>query len=461
MALHLYNTYTHNKDPFEPLTDREVRIYSCGPTVWDRAHLGNFRSFIFADVLRRTLEFLGYRVRLVMNVTDVGHFTSDDQEVDVGEDRMMKGARREGKHPLEIAREYTEAFVRDAEVLNVRLPDVLAPATEHVPVMVDLLRRIEARGHAYRIPAGLYFDVRSVLGYGRLSRQDLDQQKAGARVEVVEGKRHPADFALWRATEPAALLVWDSPWGPGIPGWHIECSAMSMHYLGERFDIHTGGADHIPIHHENEIAQNIAATGDRGARWWMHGEFMLVDGRRMGKSEGNAYTVDDLAARGIEPLLFRYYALGTHYRAKLNFTWDGIEAAQTALSRLREAAQRHRGAAGRADRDYDAVRQQFRAELDDDLNTSRALAVAWDVARGDPDPAAFQVLMEFDRVLGLDLDREPQEVEVPLEVRRLVEEREAARRAREYVKADQLRAKVAGLGYAIEDMKEGPRVRKS
>lgn len=484
-GLRLYNTLTRQVEPFRPLDPNEVGVYTCGPTVYDYATIGNMRAYVFADTLRRALEYSGHRVNHVMNITDVGHLESDADE---GEDKMLKGVRREKKSPWEIADYYAQVFFRHCEALNILRPTVVCKATDHIREMIDFVRRLEELGYTYQISDGVYFDISKNPEYGQLSNLDLEGQKAGARVDVNPEKRHPADFALWRLAAPEHIMQWDSPWGRGYPGWHIECSAMSVKYLGEKFDIHTGGIDHVPVHHEDEIAQNDCALGHRVVQRWMHNEFLLVDGGRMGKSLGNFYTVDDLVSRGFHPLAYRYLVLNAHYRSKLNFTWEALSGAQTALTRL---WQRTRALAmavssaetagapdalratpvetaeATADETPEALR--FAQHIGDDLGTAQAMSVLWEVARGERGPAvSLPLMLLFDRVLGLSLDAAARgelgaaqnEADLlTIEVEDLLKQREQARAARNWAQADQIRARLLEMGLAVEDTPSGPKVR--
>ncbi|HHW26594.1 MAG TPA: cysteine--tRNA ligase [Firmicutes bacterium] len=465
--MYLYNTLTRKKEEFKPAIPGEVRMYTCGPTVYLYASIGNFKTYVFSDVLRRTLEYNGLSVTHVMNITDVGHLVSDADE---GEDKVVAEAARQNKTPWEIAEFYTQAFFRDADRLNILRPTIICKATDHIPHMIRMVEEIVANGYGYETDEGIYFDVSKYPEYGRLSGINLEKQMAGARVEVKTDKRNAADFLLWRKAPKEHIMQWESPWGMGYPGWHIECSAMSREYLGDQFDIHTGGIDHIPIHHENEIAQSWACSGQIPARFWLHGEFLLVDGGKMSKSLNNVYLLDDLAARGYEPLAFRYFCLGAHYRTKLNFTWDAIAGAQTGLRGLRAQVQRAVQSQGSvsevAEQKVAELKAAFLEAINDDLNTPRALAVVWEAAKSDLGPALRDLVADFDRVLGLDLltgqakDEQVDESELPAEVAALLKERAEARKAKDWAKADSLREKLREMGYAVKDVKDGYEVTK-
>ncbi len=455
MTLRLFDTYTRTLRDFEPLHPPEVGLYTCGPTVYDYAHIGNLRTYIFEDILRRVLEFDGWPVRHVMNITDVGHLVSD---ADTGEDKMEKGSRRTGMSAWEIAALYAEAFKADLAHLNIQQPHIWCAATDHIQEQIDFIRCIEANGYTYQTSDGVYFDTSKLSDYGYLARLDIEGLQAGARIEQGE-KRSPTDFALWKFSPPGSQrqMEWDSPWGVGFPGWHIECSAMSAKYLGEFFDIHCGGEDHIMVHHPNEIAQTQACYGTRLANFWMHGYFLQVDEGRMGKSEGNFLRVQTLIDRGYDPLVWRFFCLSAHYRSKLNFAWDGLDGAATALNRLRLAAYDW-GAPGEPDAQYLA---DFAGRVNDDLNIPQAMAVTWDLVKSDlPPDIKKATLLEFDRVLGLRLGEwEPQEESVPGDILALVEQRQLARREKRWQDADTLRDQVRAAGYEIEDRADGPRVR--
>jgi cysteinyl-tRNA synthetase len=452
--LTLYDNYTRTLRPFAPLQPAgEIGLYTCGPTVYDYQHIGNFRTFLFEDVLKRVLEWNGYRVRHVMNVTDVGHLTSDADE---GEDKMEKGARRTGKSAWEIARLYTDAFLADMKRLNIEDPTVLCRATDHIAEQIAFIADLERNGYTYRTSDGVYFDTSKQKDYGFLARLDVKGLEAGKRVEQGE-KRHPTDFALWKFSPPGERrqMEWESPWGKGFPGWHIECSAMAQKYLGDYFDLHCGGEDHIPVHHTNEIAQTEARVGTRLANFWLHGYFLLSNDAKMAKSAGEFLRVDSLVERGYDPLAFRYLCLTGHYRGQLNFTWEALDAAAVALDRMRHGVHALRDA-GTAAPDP-ALVERFTDEINDDLNLPRALAVAWETLRGER-PAAVRraTLVDFDRVLGLGLATWTPPVEaVPDDVRALADARAAARRAKDWAEADRLRGELAAAGWEMEDRADG------
>jgi len=455
MNLKLYDTYTRSIREFQPLHPPEVGVYACGPTVYDYAHIGNLRTYIFEDILRRVLEFNGYRIKHVMNITDVGHLTSD---ADTGEDKMEKGSARTGKTAWEIAEYYAEAFMADMQALNIYQPAIWCKATEHIQDQIEVIRCIEAKGFTYRTSDGIYFDTSRLPDYGILGRLDIEGLQAGSRIEMGE-KRNPTDFALWKFSPPdkQRQMEWDSPWGKGFPGWHIECSAMSAKYLGPFFDIHCGGEDHITVHHTNEIAQTEACYGTQLANFWMHGYFLQLDEAKMSKSSGEFLRIQSLVDRGYDPLAYRYFCMGAHYRAKLSFNWEGLDSAATALDRLRSMVYEW-GEAGTVDENY---MQQFSDQINDDLNMPRALAVTWDLARSSlPVPAKKATLLAFDQVLGLRLaEYKPKEEIIPQEILELVEQRTQARAEKRWADADALRAQVSDAGYEIEDTPKGPKVR--
>jgi cysteinyl-tRNA synthetase len=455
MNLRLFDTYTRKLRDFEPLHPPEVGMYACGPTVYDYAHIGNLRTYIFEDVLRRVLEYNGYQVKHVVNITDVGHLTSD---ADSGEDRMEIGSRRTGMTAWEIAEIYTQAFMNDLQHLNILDPHIWCRATDHIQEQVDLIQCIEAAGYTYRTADGVYFDTSKLEDYGYLARLNVDGLQSGARVQAGE-KRNPTDFALWKFSAPdeKRQMEWDSPWGTGFPGWHIECSAMAAKYLGAFFDIHCGGEDHIMVHHPNEIAQTQACHQTRLANFWMHGYFLQIDSSRMGKSVGNFITLQTLSEQGYEPLVWRFYCLGAHYRSKLNFSWEGLDSAKAALNRLRNNTFEW-GDPGSADEGY---LKTFSEHINDDLNMPRVLALVWELVKSDLDAATKKATMlEFDRVLGLGLaEWQPQPVEIPDEIMQLAEQRQEARQAKRWSEADALREEIRKKGFEVEDTPEGARLR--
>ncbi len=466
MQLKLFNTLTRKVEPFSPSQpDGVVRLYTCGPTVYNYAHIGNLRAYVFSDVLRRALHFNGLEVRQVMNITDVGHMTTDADE---GEDKMVAGARRERRSPEELADMYSEAFFCDLERLNILSPDIVCRATDHIDEMIELTARLLEMGYAYEISDGVYFDVQKFAEYGQLSGLDLEGQEAGARIGVNEEKRHPADFALWRKANPNHLMQWDSPWGRGYPGWHIECSAMGIKYLGTHIDIHTGGIDHVPVHHENEIAQADCLCGHQVVKRWMHNEFLLVDGGRMSKSLDNFYTLSTLQERGFHPLSYRYFCLNAHYRSKLNFTWETLAGAEKALQRLWKRAHLMVQGEGDGDEEVSSYREKFATAVNDDLGLPQGLAVLWEVIRSSDitGATARELLEEFDEVLGLGLkaamsgEHETLTAEIPQAVQEMVKARDEARAQKDWSTADAIREQLHDLGYEVTDTPEGTKVKK-
>ncbi len=468
MSIAFYNSYSHRKEPFEPMEPGVVRMYSCGPTVHDFAHIGNFRCFVFVDLLKRHLELRGCEVRHVMNITDVGHMTSDADE---GEDKIGKSARNRGWDPWHVVNTFTDAFFDDIEALRIEPADQYPRATEHVPDMIALVERILANGFAYEANGSVYFDVPKFVAYGRLSGNSIDDLMHGHRVEVNPDKRSPVDFALWKAA-PDSFMRWESPWSVGVPGWHVECTAMAMRYLGEQLDIHTGGEDNIFPHHECEIAQAEAATGKSPyVRFWMHNRHLLVDNAKMSKSKGNFYTLRDLLERGHSPVAIRYLLLSSHYRQPLNFTLEGLDGAAKAVHRINDFVARL-DEAPEADGGPDVAatcekaREGFAAALDDDLNVSAALGVLFDfmheVNRLDLTAAsaapARETMQYIDRVLDV-LDR-PEDKAADEEIERLIAERQAAREAKDFAKADAIRDRLASQGIVLEDTPQGVRWRR-
>lgn len=456
MELKLYNTLSRQKEVFKPIDDKAVRIYTCGPTVYYYAHIGNLRSYLFMDNLRRVLKYNDYELQHAMNITDVGHLVSDADE---GEDKMMKAARRENKDPYEIAEFYMNRFLEDLEKLNVSRPEIICRATEHIKDMEEYVQKIIENGYAYETKDTIYFDTSKLDKYGVLSNIKIDEQKAGARVEFDDEKRNVTDFALWIKAPENHIMKWDTFWGKCYPGWHIECSAMSRKYLGELFDIHTGGIDHIPIHHENEIAQSKGYSGHIPANWWMHCEFLLVDGGKMSKSLNNIYTLEDLKNKGFSPLDYKMFTFTSHYRNKLNFTWESLESAKTALFRLKDGYQKH--SEGSEDVDDSVINEyetKFHEAINDDLNMPQAMSVVWDVIKNPIKSKKFaELLRKFDQVLGVKID-EKEEIELPKEIEDIIEERKQARTDKDWNKSDELRDKLFDLGYVVKDTKNGMEV---
>ena len=455
--LKIWNTLHRTVEEFQSIHDDEVGLYTCGPTVYNPVHLGNFRSYLFEDILKRTLKLLGYRVKHAMNITDVGHLAGD---VDEGEEKMQREATRQGKTAWEIAKQYEQQFLIDLERLNLVRPEIMPHATEHITEQIDLIKALEKKGFTYQTSDGIYFDTAKFPEYGKLSGQKLEEKKAGARVAVNSEKRQSTDFALWKFSPKGKKrdMEWESPWGTGFPGWHIECSAMSVKYLGQPFDIHCGGIDNLPIHHENEIAQTEAATNQPLAHYWVHGEFLLINSGRMGKSEGNAYTVGDLIAKKFDPLAFRYLCLGTHYRQKLNFTWEGLEGASQALKKLQSTTRRIKYHVSRIELNTQyPILNTFTLALEDDLNTPQALAIMWDMLKSDlSDEEKGGTLVKMDEVLGLGLASIiGQAIEVPPNIMKLAEERSRARGAKDWKKSDELREQIEAAVWRIEDKNRG------
>jgi cysteinyl-tRNA synthetase len=462
----LYNTLTRQKEEFKSLKEGVASIYSCGPTVYQYAHIGNMRSYVFMDILRRVLQYNGYKLEHVMNITDVGHLVSDADE---GEDKMMKTAKQVQKSPWEIAEFYTAAFMNDISLLNIEKPEYIPKATEYIEEMLEFVEELVNKGYGYETGDGIYFDIMKFKDYGKLSGLDLEGQIAGARVDVNEEKRHPADFALWKKAPKEHIMQWPSRWGMGYPGWHIECSAMSRKLLGDEFDIHTGGVDHIPVHHENEIAQSEALLGHPAVHYWLHGEFLLVDNGKMSKSLGNTYTVSDLREKGYNPLAFRYMCLNANYRSKLNFTWDGIKSAQVALDRLLEGVLSHKNAPEDAKADPEFVRSmegEFNEAINDDLNIPRALGAAWNIARHPvKSRELYKLLVKMDNVFALDFEKAQQkpaagEAELEPEIKEMVDRRQQARKDKNWKLADEIRDQLSAMGYQLEDTPQGPKVSK-
>ena len=461
MDIYFYNTLTKKKEKFIPIDSKEVKIYSCGPTVYKDATIGNMRTNIFQDILRRTLEYNGYKVKQAMNLTDVGHLVSDGDE---GEDKMIKSAKEEHKTPQEIAEHYTKAFFEDLKALNIEMPEIICKATDHIQDMINYVQKLMEKGYAYETSTAIYFDVSKLDKYPVLSNLDVEKQKAGARVKVDPEKRNPYDFALWIKAPANHIMKWDSPWGPSYPGWHIECSAMGQKYLGEQFDIHTGGIDLIPTHHENEIAQSKGMCGKIPARYWMHGEYLLINGGKMSKSLGNVYLIKDIAERGYNPLVYRLFTYTSHYRNKLNFTWEAIESTAKSYKRLKSGYQAHLNGSEQIEESIiDDYAQRFNSAINDDLNMPLAMSVVWEVIRNEKkSPKLAELLLKFDTVMGLKINEENKEQaeEIPEEILKLVEERKVARENKNWQESDRLRDLINEKGYEIKDTPEGAKINK-
>ena len=460
--LNLYNSLSRRKEEFKPLREDYLGLYTCGPTVYNFAHIGNLRTYIFEDILKRVLLYNGYRVKHVMNITDVGHLTGDR---DMGEDKMEKGSLREGKTAWEIAAYYTKAFQRDIDQLNILPPDIWCKATDTIPEQITLIEILEQKGYAYRTSDGIYFDTSKVEDYAKLSNQNLDALQEGARVEKNPEKRSLTDFALWKfsPTGVQRQMEWDSPWGMGFPGWHIECSAMSMKFLGKNLDIHCGGADHIDVHHTNEIAQSEAATGKKFFNFWMHGAFLNIQGgKKMAKSAENFLTLENtFTRRGFSPLVYRFAAFLSHYRKPMEYSDEAVEAARNGLAHLQNQV---RGLMNLNQEDgaiHAAYKEKFLLAINDDLNLPRAMAAVQELLKADISMAdRLATVLDFNRVLGLDLDCVEQDERLPENLQNLVESRQKARAEKDWALSDRLRDEIQALGYVVQDSKAGMKVYK-
>lgn len=456
----LYNSLSRKKETFIPIQGDFVGLYTCGPTVYDYAHIGNLRTYIFEDLLKRSLLYLGYRVKHVMNITDVGHLTGD---MDMGEDKLEANARRQGKDAWELAAFYTDAFKRDAQSLNILPPDVWCKATDYIREQIDMVVSLEKKGYTYRTDDGMYFDTSKVEGYNKLSHLPLEQLREGARVEKNEQKKNPTDFALWKFSpkDSKRQMEWDSPWGVGFPGWHLECSAMSLANLPGHLDIHCGGIDHLNIHHTNEIAQSEAATGQRFFNYWLHGAFLnIAGGKKMAKSAGNFLTLENaLIKEGIAPLAFRFAALQVHYRKPMEYSQESFKQADNALSKLRQQVQALGKETGKI---QEELRQKFQVAIFDDLNLPKGLAVLSSVFRAKiSDEDKLATVLDFDKVLGLGLDKlEEEELELSKETKDILEKRSRARADKDFAQSDILRDKLLELGYKVKDTAKGQEVER-
>lgn len=461
MSITLYNTLTRSKEVFTPITSDEVKMYTCGPTVYARAHIGNLRTYVFEDILRRTLKHAGYKMRHVMNITDVGHLQSD---ADDGEDKMSVASRAEAKSPWDIARMYEDLFLQDTACLNIERPEVIVRATECIPQMQLFIQELEKKGFCYQSNQNVYFDTSRFASYADFARLDLSGQKTGARPDVEQdaGKKNPQDFVLWFTSSkfPNQIMKWESPWGVGFPGWHIECSVMATQYLGDRIDIHCGGIDHIPVHHTNEIAQSEAYHGHRWVNIWMHGNFLTLDRGKMSKSRGGTLTMETLIESGYDPLHYRYLILSAHYRGELLFSFESLDSARNAYEALRNrivdfGPQRseNRPLSDKAL----SYQTAFWQAIEDDLNTPVALAHLWTMVK-DPtlhEAEKFSLLRDFDTVLGIDIAKMA-DTSVPENIRIMIARREDARKSKDWATSDRLRDELADLGIALKDTPDGP-----
>src|SRR5579885_764894 len=475
-TMRIYNTLTHRVEEIIPIEPGKIRMYSCGPTVYRYIHIGNLRTFTMADWLRRAFEYRGYEVLHVKNITDVGHMRQE--RLDQGEDKILAQARKERKSSREIADYYTQSFHNDERKLNIEPATVFPKATDHIPEMIEIISGLLKKDIAYEVNGNVYFDIKRFPEYGKLSGNQLENMQEGIREGVVEDRRNPEDFPLWKVAEPEREMAWDSPWGRGFPGWHIECSAMSMKYLGQHFDIHTGGVDNIFPHHEDEIAQSEGFTGQRYVNYWVHAQHLLADGQKMAKSTGNAYTRQDIEARGFDPLALRYFYTTALYRSRLNFTFRALQAAQTSLERLRGRAYQLLLASDReAALSTDLLvlpetpwKKAFLAAVEDDLNVPKAMAVVWSMLRAaEPDATTkLRQLLDFDRILGFGLrdyllseeterkqDPRTYLALVPLGIANQVEARDTLRKERRFAEADQVRESLAIAGYMLRDTRRG------
>lgn len=457
--IQIYNTLTRTKEPIKPENGKPLGLYTCGPTVYGYAHIGNLRTFVFEDILKRTLLYNDMQVKHVMNITDVGHLTDD---ADLGEDKMEKAAKESDKSAWELAEMYTESFLQDMKYLNNLEPDVLCKATDHIEEQIKTIIKIQENGYTYTTSDGLYFDTSKLDDYGKLARLDIEGLEAGKRIDMGE-KKHVTDFALWKFSpkNEKRQMEWDSPWGVGFPGWHIECSAMATKYLGVPFDIHCGGIDLVPVHHTNEIAQTKAAEGKELARIWVHGEFLNVKDGKMAKSQGNALNMYTLREKGYDPLAYRYYLLQAHYRQVLEFSWGALDAAQTALNKLYLAVSALPKPCVIKDHEHlDA----FKKAINDDLQIPKVVALLWELLKSDIEPTVKAALVyEFDAVLGLNIKTRVEQIKevsqnIPTNIAKLLEERANARIEKKWDTADQLREEIIKAGYWLEDTQEGTKL---
>ncbi|MDO8493701.1 MAG: cysteine--tRNA ligase [bacterium] len=461
--LKLFNTLSKKKEDFVPIQTGKASMYLCGPTVYDRATIGNFRTYIFGDILNRVLKYNDYDVKYVQNITDVGHLTDD---ADQGEDKMEKGSRKAGKSAREVAEEFTQLYFEDSAKLNIERPTVSCKATEHIKEQIEMIEELEKKGFTYKTSDGIYFDTSKQPDYGALAHLDKAGLQEGARVGVNTEKRNITDFALWKFSpkDEQRHMEWESPWGMGFPGWHIECSAMSIKYLGQPFDLHAGGMDLLPVHHTNEVAQNEAIYGHKTVNYWLHGGFILVDGKKMGKSLGNAYTLDDIAKEEFNNLVFRYLTFTAHYRQELNFTWESLSQAGSALSKLYKIVGSFLN--NKPDNTIsDEWSSRFLEAVNDDLNIPKAIAVVWEMIRdkNTPETLKLSTLYKFDEILGLDIEKNAKNyaqliAKIPESIKQIKEDRDIARQNKDWKKSDELRDELESKGYEVEDAQDGTKV---
>ena len=444
--LKIFNSLTKKIEPLKTREEGVVNMYSCGPTVYYYPHVGNFRAYLFMDNIRRVLKYNGYKINGVMNITDVGHLTSDADE---GDDKMMVASKRENKTPWEIAKFYTDVFMTDAKKLNIDIPEHVVPATSVIEEMIEFVKTLIEKGYAYETSKGIYFDIAKFGGYGALSGMDIREKLAGARIEVDDEKRSPYDFVLWVKAPKEHIMQWPSPWGMGYPGWHIECSVIGDKYLGEYIDLHTGGIDHKPVHHENEIAQSNCHYGHQVVNAWMHLEFLQIDGGKMSKSLGNLYTISDLEERGYNAEDFRFFYFMAHYSKQQNFTFDSLDMAKNTLKTIKNLVKEHKE--GTATVDTGAYQEEFLESINDDLNMPKAIAVVQKMLKEARSKNVYEAFVKFNQVLGLNLEEE----EIPQEIKDLAEKRWQAKLARDWAVADALRGELDKLGYLIKDRKDG------
>ncbi|MFH1823865.1 MAG: cysteine--tRNA ligase [Candidatus Firestonebacteria bacterium] len=451
--LKIYNTLTSKKEEFIPIDDKQVKIYTCGPTVYWYQHIGNLRTYIFSDILKKVLGVAGFKIKHVINITDVGHLTSDADE---GEDKIEEAAKKENKKVEEITDYYWNAFKEDFKRLNIAEPTIWCKATDHIKEQIELVIRLQEKGFTYKTTDGIYFDTSKFKKYGELAKSNIEGLMAGKRVDLKE-KKNPTDFALWKLSVPSGVRQqeWESPWGVGFPGWHLECSAMSMKYLGEHFDIHTGGIDHIPIHHTNEMAQSEAATGKKFVNYWLHGGFLTFKGEKVSKSKGGLYTISELIDMNFSPLGYRYFVLNAHYRTQLNFSLVGLKNAQNSYNRLKSII-----------KDLEDDKKinneyltEFKKAIDDDLDMPRSLSILWGMIRDKKAKGKVNTLKEMDKVFNLSLF-EKEEIKISDEIRHLIDERNKARLEKDWEKADEIRNKLEKEGMILEDTSKGTIIRK-